>query len=171
MKIEIKSLKFYPEMSEETNAITCDLFVDGKKVGFCRNDGHGGCTDYTAFDGKQSILLSAENYAKTLPDIEYEWNGKTIHIKSTLENFINNEVEKQLLVKEKAKYEKKLFKDCQKSICYKKPNGHASITWKNYTLAQLLATPVGLKLVQQKVDELKDSGETILNTNLVGIRL
>lgn len=171
MKIEIKNLKFYPEMSEETNAITCDLFVDGKKVGFCRNDGHGGCTDYTAFDGKQSILLSAENYAKTLPDIKHEWNGKTIYLKSTLEMIIDTEVTNQLIVKETAKYEKKLFKDCQKSICCKRPNGHASISWKNYTLAQLLATPVGLKLIQQKVDELKDSGETILNTNLVGIRL
>jgi hypothetical protein len=171
MKIEIKNLRFYPEMSEETNAITCDLFIDSKKIGFCRNDGHGGCTDYTAFDGKQSNLLSAENYDKTLPDIEYEWNGKTINIKSTLENIINNEVEKQLLAKEKVRYEKKLFKDCQKSICYKKSNGYNSITWKNYTLAQLLATPVGLKLVQQKIDELKNSGETILNANLVGVKL
>ena len=29
MKIEIKNLKFYEELSQETNAFTCDLFVDG----------------------------------------------------------------------------------------------------------------------------------------------
>lgn len=171
MKIEIKNLRHYSEMSQETNAFTCDLFVDGKKIGYCRNTGCGGPTDYYAFDGKKDILLSAEEYAKTLPDIEFEYNNEKHYFKSTLENFIDEEVEKQLKEKEDKKYAKKLQKDCEKSICYEIPNGYALITWKNYTIIQLLSTPIGIKTIQKKVDELKASGKIILNTNLVGIDL
>ena len=59
----------------------------------------------------------------------------------------------------------------KKSICYKIPNGYAAITWKNNTIVQLLSTPVGIRTIQKKVDDLKANGEIILNTNLVGIDL
>ena len=171
MKIEIKNLRHYSEMSQETNAFTCDLFVDGKKIAYCRNNGCGGNTDYNAFEGKEDILLSAEEYAKTLPDIEFEFNNEKHYFKSTLENLIDGEVGKQLKEKEDKKNEKKLQKDCEKSICYEIPNGYALITWKNYTIGQLLSTPIGIRTIQKKVDELKASGKIILNTNLVGIDL
>ena len=158
-------------MSQETNAFTCDLVVDGKTIGYCRNDGCGGSTDYHAFEGKRDILLSAEEYAKTLPDIEYEFNNGKHYIKSTLENLIDGEVEKQLKEKEDKKYEKKLQKNCEKSICYETLNGYALVTWKNYTISQMLSTPMGIRTIQKKVDELKASGKIILNTNLVGIDL
>ena len=171
MKIEIKNLRHYSEMSQETNAFTCDLFVDGKKIGYCRNTGCGGPTDYYAFEGKKDILLSAEEYAKTLPDFEFDFDGEKHYFKSTLEHLIDDEVEKQLKEKEDKKYEKKLQKDCEKSICYEIPNGYTLITWKNHTIIQMLSTPIGIRTIQKKVDELKASGKIILNTNLVGINL
>lgn len=42
MKIEIKSLKVYEGLSEETTAYTAVVYVDGKKAFHARNDGHGG---------------------------------------------------------------------------------------------------------------------------------
>jgi len=171
MKIEIKNLKFFPLMSEETNAINCDLFVDGKKTAYCKNQGCGGCTDYTAYPNQRELLQQAETYAKTFPDYEYEWKGVKHSFKMTLETFIDTEVEKQLCAKETARYNKKLIKDCLKYICIKEKNGYKSIGWKNYTVTQLLGTPVGTVMLQKKVDELKERGEVILNTNLVGITL
>lgn len=44
MKIELKRLKVYPRMSDETLAFVADVWVDGKKVGTAKNDGHGGQT-------------------------------------------------------------------------------------------------------------------------------
>ncbi len=34
-------------MSEETNCFVADLYINGKKIGYVKNDGRGGCTDYT----------------------------------------------------------------------------------------------------------------------------
>ena len=47
-KVEIKNVVHATNMSEETNAFTADLWVDGKKTGGAKNDGRGGCTAYWA---------------------------------------------------------------------------------------------------------------------------
>jgi len=39
MKVELKNVKFSEHMSEETNAFTADVYVDGKKCGYAKNDG------------------------------------------------------------------------------------------------------------------------------------
>ena len=43
MKIELKSIKFYPSMSEETFCYEGVVWLDGHKQGRVANDGHGGC--------------------------------------------------------------------------------------------------------------------------------
>jgi hypothetical protein len=42
MKIELKNVKVYSGLSQETEAFTASLYVDGKRVGETRNAGHGG---------------------------------------------------------------------------------------------------------------------------------
>ena len=44
MKIELKRFSYNARLSEETNAFAADIWVDGKNVGFAKNDGHGGNT-------------------------------------------------------------------------------------------------------------------------------
>ncbi|MCK7559358.1 hypothetical protein MKQ70_32085 [Chitinophaga sedimenti] len=44
MKIVLKGLRVYEEMSEETNAFSADLWIEGKKVAKAKNDGRGGMT-------------------------------------------------------------------------------------------------------------------------------
>ena len=39
MNIELKNIKIAEHLSEETTAFTADIFVNGKKVGYARNDG------------------------------------------------------------------------------------------------------------------------------------
>ena len=41
MKIQLKSLKVFEEMSEETTAFVADVFVNNKKVAYAKNDGIG----------------------------------------------------------------------------------------------------------------------------------
>ncbi len=45
-KIEIKSLKVYESMSEETNCFNCNVYIDGKKSIYVKNQGQGGDNDY-----------------------------------------------------------------------------------------------------------------------------
>lgn len=40
--IELRKIKHSPSLSEETNAFTADIYLDGRKVGDARNQGTGG---------------------------------------------------------------------------------------------------------------------------------
>ena len=53
MQIELKNIKFFEAMSEETNAFVADVYVNKVKVAYAKNDGHGGCTFYHAYEGKR----------------------------------------------------------------------------------------------------------------------
>lgn len=44
MKIELKNFQFFERMSEETNAFVADVYVNGVKVAYAKNDGRGGET-------------------------------------------------------------------------------------------------------------------------------
>jgi hypothetical protein len=51
MKLELKNIKYYASMSEETDCYEAILYVDGKRLGRVHNDGHGGC-DHHDFSWK-----------------------------------------------------------------------------------------------------------------------
>ncbi len=42
MKIELRKFKHYPRLSEETNAFSADVYVDGILIAWAANDGRGG---------------------------------------------------------------------------------------------------------------------------------
>ena len=56
-RVSIENFKFYEEMSEETNAFSGDLILDGINVGRCTNDGKGGCASYYAHNKKAFLFL------------------------------------------------------------------------------------------------------------------
>lgn len=43
--VELRNLKFYEEMSEETNCFSADVYFNGNFAGNARNDGRGACAD------------------------------------------------------------------------------------------------------------------------------
>lgn len=44
--ISLANLKYCDWMSEETTCFQAELVIDGKSLGICSNDGHGGCANY-----------------------------------------------------------------------------------------------------------------------------
>jgi hypothetical protein len=50
MNIQLKHVKIYGGLSQETVAFSASLYVDGKRVGEARNAGHGGSNDVDVFD-------------------------------------------------------------------------------------------------------------------------
>ena len=170
MKIELKNLKHYEAMSDETNSFSAKLCVDGKIAALCKDDGRGGCIDFLSVD--HELLKKTEDYCKTLPQTIYaEGTPQEFKLDMTLDLFVGDLVEKSLREKELAKFRKRMEKDCINAICYGNETSYRSVYWKNYTITQMLGTPVGNAMIQKKVDELKERGETILNTNLTGIIL
>ena len=159
MKIELKNIKFSEAMSEETNAFTADLYINGKKVGYCKNTGQGGCTDYNANSPElRPVLAEAEAYCKAQPDINY---GE-FSIKNNLEHTIDQLFEDWLKAKDQKKFERQM----QNAILLGVPNGmsYTKYSWKGKSLSEI---PKGA--LQMSVNELKKKctgGVTILNTNL-----
>ena len=65
MKIELKSIKTYPSMSEETTAFDATLYVDGVKVGTAKNNGRGGANQLVC---DHALLAKMDAYCEALPD-------------------------------------------------------------------------------------------------------
>jgi hypothetical protein len=167
MKLELKNVKINEAFSEETLMFKADLFVNGKKVAYAENDGRGGCTYYNVYSVElRPILKEAEDYCKTLPSKFVTYGEKTIEIKSDLEHWIDTIVYEISNKKEAEKFKKKLAKDMLKGICYGNDNGYKILSWKGYTLEQLLNRNEGRVHIRKQLQELENRGETILNTNL-----
>ena len=67
MKLQLKKVKVYDELSEETICFTAELYANGKKVATVKNDGRGGSTDVYFSEGwrsesaQQVILFAKDN--------------------------------------------------------------------------------------------------------------
>lgn len=67
MKIELKNIKTNKRLSQETNAYSADIIVDGKKAGTVMNHGTGG----PDFIEPAELAARISAYAKTLPPYTY----------------------------------------------------------------------------------------------------
>ena len=164
MKIELKKISFYERMSEETNCFAADLYINGKNVGECKNDGQGGCTDYNGYSKENNeIIRQAEDYFKSLPKVKIE--GLNFMHQPTLESAINEQLEAYL----KAKEVKKMEKLMANAIIYGVPNGYSySIVKYKQPLSVLVKNykaHIQKKIMEIQVNECKN-GVVILNTNL-----
>ena len=65
MKIELKNISHSKALSEETNAFSATVFIDGKRAGAVSNNGHGGAHRYHPYELEKTL----NDYAKTLPPI------------------------------------------------------------------------------------------------------
>jgi hypothetical protein len=161
MKIDLKAIKFYESMSEETNCFQGKLYINGKYVADVKNDGQGGCTDiYPINKLTRQITDEAEKYLSHQPkkkcdtyDFEYI---------RTLESEVDDLFADWLKVKE----DNKFIKQMDKGIMYGTKYHYQMTYWKNMSITAMLNNPIGKARLIQVVKDLKAKGETILNTNL-----
>ena len=66
--LELKNIKFSEFASQETNCYEATLYLDGKKVGFVGNQGHGGCDRFDSVS--EAAKLSLVSFLETLPPVE-----------------------------------------------------------------------------------------------------
>lgn len=162
MKIQLKRIEFSERLSDETNAFTADLWINGKKVGYCKNDGQGGCTNYNGYTSEDNkVIVDAEKHFKALPKVYYEKHN--FHYQPTLENSIDEFLENWLLAKEKKKFENSMKKQILVGIS--DPN---RMSYSSYNFKRLLST-LPKDYLQRNVDNIVSNlkkGEVILNTNL-----
>jgi len=157
-KLSLKNVKMFN--GHDGIGLSCDLYINNKKVAYCFDDARGGEMEITPLtfihrselDNLNKILLSYPPYQfdGQLSDCEFNY---------TLEDVINHIV----LLQEEEKELKKLSK---KAIVYKTAEGETwSKSWGNLALAMLLAKKgnVGKEMIRNACQEIESRGNTILN--------
>lgn len=163
MKLELKNVKFYESMSEETNCFQADLFINSKKIAYVKNTGQGGCTDYYAIDSTiaKEVMRNAEQHFLSLPEEKHE--EYDFNYQPTLENRIDDLFEEWLRVKE----DKKFAKQMEKGLLYgiDKRFSYHIVCW-NVPIKALLMTDKGKEVIRKKILDLKQDGKKVFNTNI-----
>jgi mRNA-degrading endonuclease RelE of RelBE toxin-antitoxin system len=112
MKVELRGLKFYPRLTQETNAFSATIYINGKKSGECSNDGHGGCADYHFTDHK--VGQAFEDYVSSLPFRTWEHDGEKFSLKRSPHDFLDELANEIIDAKEREKEAKKEAKTVEK---------------------------------------------------------
>jgi len=77
MKLQLKKLRIYTSMSEETLCFETDVYVDGKKVAYAKDDGRGGEVELRENDKwDDSMLTGAANRLREI-DPDDLWKDST----------------------------------------------------------------------------------------------
>lgn len=165
MKIELKKIKVFESLSEETTAFSADVHINGKLAAYAKNNGQGGMTDVYRFgvydSPNRKLLEEAEVWAKAQPN--YNQDGFN-DIPMTLDFYIDLLVDAYLKAKEEAKMKKAQLKEIQVGV----PNSgtYTRYHWVHATLAQMAAKPSGRGAIQSRIDVIKrdlKEGHCILN--------
>ena len=176
MNIELKNIQINKSFSEETICFTADIYVNGKKTGYARNDGRGGCTYYSSYHkpNNEHDLRQAEAYAKSLPSRMAKLSDeKEFEILSNLEGLIDEMIEKKFNEGENLAFERKLNKATETAIVWGKPNSgrFTSLGFNGKPkLAEISKTTQGQIAIKNLVEKVKKElkeGEVILNKNIL----
>lgn len=169
--IQLKKIKVAEFLSEETTAFTAEIYIDSKKVGYCKNDGQGGCTDYYGYTKEDNQLIrECEDEFKQLPLKESQAFGSSFKFQPTFEDRLDELLEAHFVAKDEKKFEKSM----ETAILFGTEQNFSEHFWKyTGTKKRVPLQLVGLSAIQQKVDELKKTDGKILNTNLekLGVKI
>jgi len=118
MKITLKNVKTYEDMSEETLAFSATVYVDGKKAGTASNHGCGGCNEYHGFS--RELFDTLDEYCHNLPLIQLPDDAEPFMrelfpMKQDLDQVIYD-----LVMEYKTKAWEK--RQCSKKTLFRKPN-------------------------------------------------
>jgi hypothetical protein len=167
MNVTLKKIKFAEHLSEETNAFTADLYINGKNVGYVKNDGQGGPTCiYPNNQETRKVVDEAEAYFNSLPKKTVTFGSSTFDIQPSLEGEVDEFFEAHLQAKDEIKFKKKMEKDMLKGLVVGDEKSYSIISWTGYTIATLLMHPKGKRTLQDAIAKVSKEGRKILNTNL-----
>lgn len=172
MKIELKKIYHSSQLSEETEAFTANLYINGVNVGMAKNEGRGGPTDYRSYDKKGlELIAEAEKFCLALPPKEYPASEgmDAFSIPMNLEHYIDDILFTHIQMKEVAKFKKSLDKAMLEGIVFGIQDDYFATIKFNVPLAKVLAHPKGeeaiIKAIAEKVMPKLEKG-MVLNNNI-----
>jgi hypothetical protein len=171
MKIELKNIQHSESLSQETNAFTANVYINGLRAAVASNQGHGGPIGYQPVNefGRR-LIKEAEEYCKILPAEKFTSGGKEYTLEMNLESVIDNLLEKHLQQKDLQKFRNKMERCMEQGLVYGVPDQQYTNLKFKMPIDMLLVHPNGPKMLRdfiitKIIPELKE-GEKILNTNI-----
>lgn len=171
MKIELKNIHVSEHLSDETNAFTAGVYIDGIHAGDASNHGTGGPTDYYPFNenGKR-LIRQAEDYCKKLPSDSFHYAGNEYTIDMSLEHFIDRLLEQHLQQKNLLQFRKKLENAMTQHIVFGTPDEYFSKYKLMMPVENLLQHERGRELLKsilsRQILPQMGTDDKILNTNI-----
>jgi len=162
MKIEVKNIKTNMAFSEETICFKADVYVNGKKVMYAENDGHGGMTSIRPYGIEyRQVYQEAEDYLRSIAKDEYSK-------KYPLEYLVDDVIDDYVNERERKKFIAKRNKDAEKYLVIYKDDeySYSKITWGKYTIQELLKVEEGRKAIRNSIVKYTDMGYKIFNKNI-----
>jgi hypothetical protein len=104
MNVQLKSIKHFPSMSDETEAFNAAIWMNGKKVGTVSNQGCGGPNDWHFTD--KGLEMELKKHIDQMPPESVTFCGETHEIKMDMDQFFTNLLADYLKAKETARIEK-----------------------------------------------------------------
>jgi hypothetical protein len=172
MKIELKNIYHSAQLSEETEAFTANLYVNGTHAGYVKNDGHGGSTDYNHKDAKgRELIHQAEAFCKALPAKVYpaERGMKAFSLDMNLEHYIDDLLADHLQKKELTRFNKKMEKAMEKGIVFGIAGDSFTTITFTVPISKVLEHPKGPEIIAKTITEkiLPKLGDgKVLNDNI-----
>lgn len=167
MNIELRNVKYSPSLSEETSAFTADIYINGKKSGYARNDGRGGDTLVNPYGGvNRDLFVECENWLETQPQVNIGTTNSPYLVDNCMESTVDSLFTRWLEQKDQKKFEKKM----ETCLIWGVPNADS------YYILNFKRPlkDVPKIVVQSEIDKYKKTfkeGEVFLNTNLEGFIL
>lgn len=159
----LRGVKHFEAGSEETECFVATLYVNGKKLAYCENDGHGGSTNVRFFPETCKLEEKIEAFLKTQPKIKPE--GYDFELDLDLEYIVDDLLEKYLQAKE----HQKMMRKTEKALLFKeKGGGHYLISWKDkkVTIDTLLKMPNGRQSIKNIIERETAKGAVLVNENI-----
>lgn len=152
MNIQVKNITYNLHFSEETNMFEGYLYVDGVRIGHCRNHGRGGSTSIQPMKiGDRDIIDKCETYCKTLPDVQGLSMNLELFVDLFVEDFITN---------------KENQKNFKKGLVVKRNGVVEIVRWKGFSMKEILMNPDYWGMLKKEIRILKSKGYEIVNDNL-----
>lgn len=152
MNITLSKVSYCAALSEETNAFSATVCINGIPAFIASNDGHGGCDRYDPLKGQtyeqmRAKVAEVEAYAKTLPKKKYH----SMELEESAESLVGDALNAHLREKDAAR----LFGKTKDRVVLV-DGGKVFTCYKNLVPAQMARA---IELVRQKYP-----AATIINT-------
>jgi hypothetical protein len=160
-EFSLKRFEYLESRSDETPCFSAVLYVDGKPLANCGNNGCGGPNDIYIFPECRAMGEAFEAFLTTQPRVKPA--GYDIELECDLDYIVDElvglKLEERRLQKIKA-----LTKN---NLVFRTPGGeHFLVGWKNHSIEEMVKRPNGSKLIRDTIADHVAGGYTLVNGNI-----